>query len=149
MLRVVLEPRAAPLGFMRLGAPVLALLLTVIVSAPMLVALGLEPFATLRIFFLSPLSTANGVSEWLLKASPLILIGLGLTVGFRANVWNIGAEGMYTIGAICAGWLALRCGDGAHRWLLPAMMLAGAAGGIAWAAIPALMTTPSSGPPLS
>src|SRR5260370_3347420 len=77
----------------------------------------------------------------MLKASPLILIALGLTVGFRANVWNIGAEGMYTIGAICAGWLALRFGSGGHVWLLPAMMLAGALGGMALAAIPAFLKT--------
>src|SRR5260370_8243041 len=77
----------------------------------------------------------------MLKASPLILIALGIMVGFGANVWNIGAEGMYTIGASCAGWLALRFGSGGHVWLLPAMMLAGALGGMAWAAIPAILRT--------
>ena len=141
MIRIELQPRAVPSRFMRLGAPLLALLLTVMVSAPILALAGLSPLTTLRIFFFSPLSSLNGVSEWLLKASPLILIGLGLTVGFRANVWNIGAEGMFTIGAICAGWLALRYGEGAHFWLLPAMMIAGALGGAAWAAIPAFLKT--------
>jgi ABC-type uncharacterized transport system permease subunit len=139
MIRIQLETRAEPLRFMRLGAPVMALVLTVLVSAPFFLALGLNPISTLRIFFIEPLSSANGVSEWLLKASPLILIGLGLAVGFRANVWNIGAEGMYTIGAICAGWLALRFGSGGHVWLLPTMMLSGALGGMAWAAIPAFL----------
>jgi simple sugar transport system permease protein len=141
MIRILLEPRAVPSRFMRLGAPILALVLTVIVSAPFFLALGLNPVSTLRIFFIEPLSSPNGISEWLLKASPLILIALGLTVGFRANVWNIGAEGMYTIGAICAGWLALRFGSAGHVWLLPAMMLAGALGGMAWAAIPAILKT--------
>ena len=141
MLRLELQPRPTASRFMRLGAPLLALVLTVMVTAPMLALAGLPPLQTLRIFFLTPLSTPNGISEWLLKASPLILIGLGLTVGFRANVWNIGAEGMYTIGAICAGWLALRYGDGTHFWLLPAMMIAGALGGAAWAAIPAFLKT--------
>jgi simple sugar transport system permease protein len=139
MMRVVLEPRAAPLRSMRFGAPVLALALTIIVSTPLFLSLGLNPLSTLRIFFLEPLSSANGISEWLLKASPLILIALGLAVGFRANVWNIGAEGMYTIGAICAASLALHFGDAAHLWLLPAMCLAGAIGGMAWAAIPAYL----------
>jgi ABC-type uncharacterized transport system permease subunit len=139
MIRIQLEPRAEPLRFMRLGAPVMALVLTVLVSAPFFLALGLNPISTLRIFFIEPLSSANGVSEWLLKASPLILIGLGLAVGFRANVWNIGAEGMYTVGAICAGWLALRFGSGGHVWLLPTMMLSGALGGMAWAVIPAFL----------
>jgi simple sugar transport system permease protein len=111
------------------------------VSAPLFFALGLDPLQILRLFFIEPLSSWNGVSEWLLKASPLILIGLGLAVGFRASVWNIGAEGMYTIGAICAGWMALHFGTAAHVWLLPAMMLAGAMGGMAWAAIPAWLKT--------
>jgi ABC-type uncharacterized transport system permease subunit len=139
MIRIQLEPRAEPLRFMRLGAPLLALVLTVIVSAPFFLALGLNPLSTLRIFFIEPLNSSNGISEWLLKASPLILIGLGLAVGFRASVWNIGAEGMYTIGAICAGWLALRFGSGGHVWLLPTMMVSGALGGMAWAAIPAFL----------
>ena len=141
MLRIALERRAAPSRLMRVGAPLLALLLTVLISAPVLLLAGLSPITTLRIYFLTPLSTLNGLSEWLLKASPLILIGLGLTVGFRANVWNIGAEGMYTVGAICAAWLALRFGDSPHAWLLPAMMVAGVLGGAAWAAIPAFLKT--------
>ncbi len=138
-MRIVLEPRAAPLPFMRIGAPVIALVLTVVLSSILLLALGLDPAKTLRIFFVDPLSTANGISEWLLKASPLILIGLGITIGIRANVWNIGAEGMFTIGAILAGWLAITFGGGNHAWLLPAMMVAGALGGMAWAAIPAFL----------
>jgi simple sugar transport system permease protein len=124
---------------MRIGAPLIALALTVILASILFVALGLNPLTTLRAYFIEPLSSWNGVSEWLLKASPLILIGLGLTVGFRANVWNIGAEGMFTMGAIAAGWLAIRFGDGQHGWLLPAMIVAGAAGGMAWASIPAFL----------
>jgi ABC-type uncharacterized transport system permease subunit len=139
-MRIVLEPRPAPLPFMRIGAPLIALALTVIFSSILFLALGLNPLTTLRIFFIDPLSTLNGVSEWLLKASPLILIGLGIAVGIRANVWNIGAEGMFTMGAILAGWLAITFGDGApHGWLLPAMIVAGAVGGMAWAAIPAFL----------
>jgi general nucleoside transport system permease protein len=141
MLHIELERRATPSRLMRLGAPLLALLLTVVASVPMLLLAGLSPLPALRIFFFSPLSSLNGLCELLLKASPLILIGLGLSVGFRANVWNIGAEGMYTIGAISAAWLALHFGDHAHIWLLPAMMAAGVLGGAAWAAIPAFLKT--------
>lgn len=141
MLRLQLERRDTPLRWMRVGAPLFALLLTVGLSVPLLLALGLDPVATFRVFFLDPLSTPNGVSEWLLKASPLVLIALGLAVGFRANVWNIGAEGMFTIGAIASAWLALRFGGAGHRWLLPAMLVAGALGGMLWAAIPAFLKT--------
>jgi ABC-type uncharacterized transport system permease subunit len=136
-----LERRAVPSRIMGLLAPVLALVAMILCAIPMLGFAGLAPLRTLRVFFLQPLSTANGISEWLLKANPLILIGLGLTVGYRANVWNIGAEGMYTVGAICAGGVALYFGDGVHHWLLAAMMLAGASGGMAWAAIPAFLKT--------
>ncbi len=139
MLRIALERRAAPSPFMQVSAPLLALLLTLLISAPVLLLAGLNPVTTLRIFFLTPLSTVNGLSEWVLKASPLILIALGLTVGFRANVWNIGAEGMFTMGAISAAWLALHFGDSPHAWLRPAMIVAGALGGAAWATIPAFL----------
>ena len=139
MIRIVLAPRAQPLRFMRIGAPLIAFALTVIVSSILFTVLGLDAAKTLEIFFIEPLSTLNGLSELLLKASPLILIGLGLTIGFRANVWNIGAEGMFTMGAIAAGWLAVTFGDGNHPWLIPAMMLAGVLGGMAWAAIPAFL----------
>ena len=138
-MRLVLERRAEPSRLMQAAAPALALALTLAVGSVLFLALGLNPLTTLRAFFITPLGSANGVSEWLLKASPLILIALGLTLGFRANVWNIGAEGMFTMGAIAAGWGALAAGDERHVWLLPAMALAGLAGGIAWAAIPAFL----------
>jgi simple sugar transport system permease protein len=141
MNRLYLERRALPSRIMGLVAPVLALVAMILCAIPMLKLAGLAPLATLRVFFLQPLSSGNGISEWLLKANPLILIGLGLMVGYRANVWNIGAEGMYTVGAICAAWVALHFADGTHHWLLAAMMLAGMLGGMAWAAIPAFLKT--------
>jgi simple sugar transport system permease protein len=76
-----------------------------------------------------------------LKASPLMLIAMGLAVGFRANVWNIGAEGQLTIGAIAAGGVALHFYGSNSPLILPAMIAAGALGGIAWAAVPALLRT--------
>jgi simple sugar transport system permease protein len=142
MRHLVLEPRAAPLAGMRWGAPPLALAGTVLLSIPLLLALGLPPVETLRLLFIEPLRTANGVSEWLLKSSPLVLIALGESIAFRANIWNIGAEGMFTMGAIAAGWIALRFGAGApHAVLIPAMACAGVLGGMAWAAIPAFLKT--------
>ena len=138
-MRLRFEPRPTPSFAMQVLAPVAALGLTVAAGCVLFALLDLDPVETLRIFFVRPLSSANGVSEWLLKASPLILIGLGLAVGFRANVWNIGAEGMFVIGAICACGPALAFGEGGHAWLLPLMALAGAAGGMAWAAVPAFL----------
>ena len=78
----------------------------------------------------------------MLKATPLMLSALGLALGFRANVWNIGAEGQFIIGAICRRRRGARLPRTATAcWLLPAMILAGALGGMAWAAIPALLRT--------
>jgi simple sugar transport system permease protein len=83
--------------------------------------------------------TINGISEWLLKASPLILIGCGLAIGFRANVWNIGAEGQLVIGAVCASGVGLFYPAPESALLLPLMVIAGMAGGMVWAAIPAFL----------
>ena len=138
-MRVQFEPRPTPSLAAQVLAPVAAFALTVVFGSIFFLILDLDPFETLHVFLVRPLSSANGVSEWLLKASPLILIGLGLAVGFRANVWNIGAEGMFICGAISAGWFALAFGDGDHAWLLPLMALAGIAGGMAWASVPAFL----------
>ena len=138
-MRIRFEPRPTPSLAAQVLAPVAAFALTVVFGSIFFLILDLDPFETLHVFLIRPLSSANGVSEWLLKASPLILIGLGLAVGFRANVWNIGAEGMFICGAISAGWFALAFGEGDHAWLLPLMALAGIAGGMAWASVPAFL----------
>ena len=141
MKRLVLERRAAPLAWMRLGAPLLAVALTLLAAGLLVRLLGRDPWETFTIFFVTPLSTLYGLSEWLLRASPLILIALGFTVALRANVWNIGAEGMFVVGAVAAAVPALAFGDDHPVWLLPLMMLAGTLGGMAWAAIPAFLKT--------
>jgi general nucleoside transport system permease protein len=93
------------------------------------------------VFFLNPLSDLYGLSELLLKATPLMLIGIGLAVGFRAGVWNIGAEGQFIVGALFATAVALRVGSEPATWAIPAMVAAGALGGALWAAIPACLRT--------
>ena len=138
-MRFRIEQRPEPSALMRVGAPVVATLLTLIVGSLFFAALGHDPLATLYAFFVAPLNSINGLSEWLLKASPLILIACGLAVGFRANIWNIGAEGQLIIGAIAASGVGLFWPDPESRLLLPLMFLAGAGAGMAWAAIPAFL----------
>jgi simple sugar transport system permease protein len=75
----------------------------------------------------------------LVKGTPLVLIAMGLSLGFRANVWNIGAEGQFIIGAICGGATGLAFYDVPGVWLLPLMAFAGALGGFLWAMIPAIL----------
>ena len=89
----------------------------------------------------SPLTNRYGLTELVVKAAPLVLIAIGLALGFRANVWNIGAEGQLTMGAIVGGGLALAFHDSDSVLLLPAMLVAGAVGGALWAAIPAWLRT--------
>lgn len=124
---------------MRVGAPVIACALTLALGSLFFAALGHDPVATMDAFFVRPLNSMNGLSEWLLKASPLILIGCGLAIGFRANVWNIGAEGQLILGAIAACGVGLFWPNPDSPLLLPLMVAAGVAAGMAWAAIPAFL----------
>jgi simple sugar transport system permease protein len=120
---------------------VLAALLAAIGGGVVFALLGYDPLVALATLFLAPLSTLDGLTELGLKATPLLLCAIGIAVGVRAQVWNIGAEGQLTMGAIAGGGVALAFGGEGHWWTLPLMLLAGAAGGAAWAAIPALLKT--------
>ena len=136
-----LEPRKELSRTMFYFTPLLALALTLVAGGIMFIALGKDPFTALYTIFIGPLTTFRGFAELLVKATPLILIAVGLALGFRANVWNIGAEGQYVIGALAGGSVALAAYPGGGYWLLPLMCVVGAAGGAAWAAIPALLKT--------
>ena len=139
MLR--LEPRGERSRLWTYASPLLALALTIVTSAIIFGVLGQDPLEALYVFLVSPLTSLSQLSELLVKAAPLILIGVGLSFGFRANVWNIGAEGQYTLGAIFAGWVALNFPEVPALVLFPAMMLTGVLGGMVWAAIPAYLKT--------
>jgi ABC-type uncharacterized transport system permease subunit len=138
-----LVPRAQPSQSMLVMAPLLAVGLTLLVGLVIFAALGHNPLVAFRVFFIDPVSDINGISELLLKASPLCLIALGLAIGFRANIWNIGAEGQMYLGGIFATGLAIwfhrEDNAGGLWWLLPAMIVAGALGGAAWAGITAFL----------
>ena len=136
-----LEPRGHHSIFWTYASPLVALALTLLASALVFEILGRDPGLALYTFFIKPLVSPGSLPELLVKASPLILIGTGLSLGFRANVWNIGAEGQYTLGALAGGGLALLFYDSTSPLLLPAMIVAGALGGMAWAAIPAFLRT--------
>ncbi len=136
-----LEKRAAPSVVMRFASPLIAVAAMLATSFVIFSLLGKEPLPALELFFIEPLNSLYGWGELFLKATPLALCGLGLAVGYAANVWNIGAEGQLTLGALCGGGVALFASDALGRLALPAMLLAGIAGGAAWAALPALLRT--------
>jgi general nucleoside transport system permease protein len=134
-----LEARPAPSRPMQLAVPLFAAVLTLVIGFVIFGLVGQDPLRAMHAFFIEPLSNVNGWSELVLKASPLCLIALGLAVGYRANVWNIGAEGQMLLGGIVAGGIAIHLGDATGWWILPLMMVGGVIGGMAWAAIPALL----------
>lgn len=139
MLR--LEPRRNPSQTLALITPVLAVIATMIAGAGLFAALGKDPIEAIRIVFINPFLDPFSRSEILVKAAPLVLIAIGLSLGFRAGIWNIGAEGQYIMGGIAGAAVALAFYGTPGLWLLPLMAVAGVLGGLAWAMIPAILKT--------
>lgn len=139
---VRLEKRPAPSRFWTVTTPVLAVLATMVAGGLLFAALGKDPVAAIRAIFWEPLFGPNADyfrPQLLVKAGPLILIAIGLSLGFRAAIWNIGAEGQYIIGALCGAAVALAAYPSENPLIFPAMILAGGLGGWAWAMIPAVL----------
>jgi general nucleoside transport system permease protein len=134
-----LEPRAEASRFWTYASPVLALLLTVLIGIILFAALGKDPVRGLQVFFWEPIKSSYALGELMVKATPLLIIALGLAVCFRSNVWNIGAEGQFVMGAIFAGGVALLADKDTGRWIVVAVILAGVLGGMVWAGITALL----------
>ena len=134
-----LEARPQPSKFWAYASPLLALLITVVLGVLLFLALGKDPVKGLQVFFWEPIRSAYALSELMVKATPLLIIALGLSVCFRSNVWNIGAEGQFIIGAVAAGGVALLAEKTTGPWIIPAILLAGVLGGMAWAGITALL----------
>jgi len=130
-----------PSRAMRLASSPLATALMLATGFCVLSLLGKDPWAAFTVFFIEPFSSLYGVGELLLKATPLMICAVGLALGYRANVWNIGAEGQLTVGAIAGSGVALFHAAALGVWALPLMLLAGIAGGMLWASLPALLRT--------
>ena len=137
----LLEPRAQPSVLMRWTAPLIAIAATLVAGSILFWLLGKPPLASFEVFFIQPLSSKYGWSELLIKACPLILIAQGLAIGFKARIYNIGAEGQLIMGAIAGGGVAIALEGSDSTWVIPAMILAGALGGALWGALPALLRT--------
>ncbi len=122
-------------------SPLLALVLTLLAGVLLFIIMGVSPLTALHAFFIEPVSSLYGLSELGVKATPLVLIGVALSLGFRAGVWNIGAEGQLIIGGLCGGSVALLFYEKTGFYILPLILLAGIAGGMIWAAIVAFLRT--------
>ena len=134
-----IEPRPVPSQTMRYCSPLIAALLMLVSGLIVFSILGKSPVTAFHAFFIEPVNDFYGIGELVIKASPLMIIGVGLAIGFKANIWNIGAEGQLTMGAIFGGGLALYFQDSSSLWLLPGMFGAGIIGGMFWASIPAIL----------
>lgn len=133
------EPRPTPSPWWTYTSPLLALALTVVIGVILFAWLDKDPVTGLQMFFWEPIRTPHAWSELMLKATPLLIIALGLAVCFRSNVWNIGAEGQFVLGAIAATWVALYAPVALGALTVPAVLLAGMVGGFVWAAITAVL----------
>ena len=140
-MRAELFRRPEPSKAMVYLSPVLALGITLLAGVVLFQLMGVNPGVALHALFVQPLTSLYGWAELGVKATPLILIGVALSIGFRAGVWNIGAEGQLTLGAICGGGVALWLYQVDSIFVLPLMLLCGVLGGVAWAAIPAFLKT--------
>ncbi|WP_088279357.1 ABC transporter permease [Ideonella sp. A 288] len=134
-----LEARPQPSQAMSIASPLIALAVTVVIGVFLFSALGKDPVRGLQMFFVEPVKNAYALSEIAIKATPLALIALGLSICYRSNVWNIGAEGQFVLGAICAGGVAMQAGPDTSRGIVVLILLAGVAGGMFWAGLVALL----------
>ncbi len=137
-MQLVLEKRAERSNTIALVSPLIAIGLTIVTMSILFAILGKNPALALWVYFIDPLTDSYSLQELAVKATPLVMIAIGLSLCYLANVWNIGAEGQFLIGAVAGSWLAVKTqGTEAGHWVLPAMLVLGAAGAL-YALIPAI-----------
>ncbi|MET0708098.1 MAG: ABC transporter permease, partial [Tardiphaga sp.] len=126
-MQLVLEKRAERSTTIALVSPLIAIGLTIVTMSILFLILGKNPVAALAVYFITPLTDSYSLQEIAVKAAPLVMIAIGLSLCYLANVWNIGAEGQFLVGAVAGSWLAVKTqGTDAGAWVLPAMLLLGA-----------------------
>ena len=136
---LVLEKRAEQSNTVALASPLIAICLTIVTMSILFAILDKNPISALGVYFIDPLTDGYSLQEIAVKAAPLVMIGIGLSLCYLANVWNIGAEGQLLAGAVAGSWLAVKTqGTDAGAWVLPTMLLMGAVAGALYALIPAL-----------
>ena len=135
----MLERRAERSARIAIASPLIAIGLTLVTMSILFAILGKNPVTALLVYFIEPLTDAYSLQEIAVKATPLVMIAVGLSLCYLANVWNIGAEGQFLIGAVSGSWLAVMThGTDAGPWVMPAMLVLGALGGALYALIPAI-----------
>jgi general nucleoside transport system permease protein len=139
-MQIALERRPERSNTLAVLSPLLAVVLTLVTGACLFALLGKNPVTALTVYFLDPLTDAYSLQEIVVKATPLVLIAVGLSLCYLANAWNIGAEGQFLMGAVAGTWVEVSThGSDAGAWVLPAMLVVGALAGAAYALIPAVL----------
>src|ERR1700760_3720691 len=128
-MQFVLEKRAERSNLIALVSPLIAIGLTIVTMSVLFAILGKNPISALGVYFIDPLTDGYSLQEIAVKATPLVMIAIGLSLCYLANAWNIGAEGQFLIGAVAGSWIAVDTqGTDAGHWVLPAMLVGGAGG---------------------
>ena len=140
-MRIRLEKRLTPSRFMQVATPIASVILTMALGAIIFQLIGFDGPRAIYETFITPVVASYKWQDVATKAAPLIIIALGLSLGNQAKIWNIGAEGQYIIGALAGAGVAFALPNAQGFWVLPLMIAAGVAGGMAWAAIPAFLKT--------
>jgi ABC-type uncharacterized transport system permease subunit len=138
-MRLELERRPERSSVMAIASPMIAVALTVLSAAMIFAVMGRDPLAALWVYFVEPLTQVWSLQELVVKATPLVLIAIGLSLCYLSNNWNIGAEGQYVIGATVGGAVALFFQGSDSALAIPAILLAGIAGGALYALVPAIL----------
>src|SRR4249920_1851097 len=135
-MQLVLERRAERSAIIAIASPLIAIALTLVTVAVLFEIMGKSPITALSVYFIEPLTDPFSLQEIAVKATPLVMIAIGLSLCYIANAWNIGAEGQFLVGAVAGSWLAVKTqGTDAGPWVLPAMMVLAAVGGALYALI--------------
>ena len=136
---VRLEKGADPSCWLTFALSTLALVIGLLSGAIMLIALGAHPWQAYGDITQGAFGSVYGLSETVVKATPLLLAGLGVGLAFRAGFWNIGAEGQLYMGAMGGTWVVLTFPGLPAPLLQPLMVMAGCLAGAAWGLIPAAL----------
>jgi ABC-type uncharacterized transport system permease subunit len=138
-MQLALERRPERSAVIAVASPLIAVALTLVTIAILFAIIGKNPIEALWVYFVEPQTDPFSLQEIAVKATPLVMIAVGLSLCYIANIWNIGAEGQFIVGAVCGSWLAVRTnGTDVGHWVLPVMLLMGAIGGALYGLIPAL-----------
>lgn len=138
LLNLSIEKKLLPSPWTSFLIPAVSIFLALLTGGVFLLLTGKDPFHVYTVMFNGAFGSAYGLTETTVKAIPLLLAGLGLSVAFRMQLWNIGGEGQIYMGAFGATWVALNFPDQPAWILLPAMVIAGCLAGALWALLPAI-----------